>query len=103
MLSARSKDGPDDQFVFCSGLASSTLKTSTNPAMRRCLARRKPFSTRTSRSVMLSMHAAGADSTGPLISGIGLGCLASLLLAAPQLLGRFEDPLVGHRTAPRGS
>ena len=31
MLSGRRKDEPDDQLVFCSGLALSRLKTSTNP------------------------------------------------------------------------
>ena len=53
MLRGRRKD-PDDQLEFCSGLSLSTLKTSTHAA-RRCRSSRKPFSTRTSTIVMLSM------------------------------------------------
>ena len=60
MLSGRRKDEPDDQLVFCSGLALSRLKTSTNPARRRCPPSGKPFSTRTSRIVTV-VHAARAD------------------------------------------
>src|SRR5262245_32253489 len=56
ILSGRRNDEPDDQLVFCSGLAFRRLKTSMNPASRRCLPRRKPFSTRTSSIVMLSIR-----------------------------------------------
>ena len=55
MLSGRRKD-PDDQFVFCSGLALNTLKRSTNMARRVADRRRNPFSRRTSRMVTLSIR-----------------------------------------------
>ena len=106
MLSRRRKDKPDDQLVFCSGLALSRLKTSTNPASRRCPPSGKPFSTRTSRFVLLSMRRVPMGSARTERVGVVLGrhkCAPEGLPGLmPQERGDPDVPRTGVRAVNPG-